>query len=39
MYNIPIEHARLIDQMYHDYVPHFDDIEPAEVDERERPER
>lgn len=39
MYNIPIEYARLIDQMYSDYEHGFDDIEPPEVEERERPER
>jgi len=39
MYNIPTEYERLIDQMYNDHTPDFEDIEPAEVDERERPER
>lgn len=39
MYNIPPGYDRLIDQMYNDYTDHFEDIEPAEVEERERPER
>lgn len=39
MYNIPPGYDRFIDQMYQDHLPDFNDIEPAEVDERERPER